>query len=167
MRCVLLSQLAKLSNTTQTYNVVTSMHIVRRWKGFHSLAPLPSTTWIEKPLGLFWLFRPSTKRKTLCYTTTSITVKTVVDKLKHSWATVYEEYCQNAGQKNLPQKKPRRDKSRREISVGSMAHALNNPSYEGYKDRRSLSTFTKHVFQQSTVNSKLLFENRQKITKTS
>ena len=144
------------------------MHIVRRWKGFHSLAPLPSRTWIEKPQGLFWLFRPSTncKRKT-CYTTTSITVKNVVDKVERSWATVYEEYCQNAGQKNLPKKKTLREKSRREISVGSMAHALNSPSYEGCKDRRSLSTFTKHVFQQSTVNSKLLFENRQKITKTS
>ena len=62
-------------------------------------APLHSTTWIEKLLGLFWLFRPSTADITIRYTTSSITFKHVVEKLEQSWATVYTEYCQNRGQK--------------------------------------------------------------------
>ena len=62
-------------------------------------APLRSTTWIEKPLRLFWLFRPSTADITIHYTTSSITFKYVVSKLEQSWATVYAEYCQNRGQK--------------------------------------------------------------------
>ena len=40
-----------------------------------------------KSLGLFWLFRPSTnlkRYKYLGYTTTSITLKHVVDKLEQS-----------------------------------------------------------------------------------
>ena len=35
----------------------------------------------KKPLGLFWLFRPSTAEITKRYTTTSITFKYIVDKL--------------------------------------------------------------------------------------
>ena len=49
---------------------------------------LHSTTWIEKPLGLFWLFRLSTADITIRYTTSSFTFKRV-EKLEQSWATVY------------------------------------------------------------------------------
>ena len=61
-----------------------------------------------KSLGLFWLFRPSTnlkRYKYLGYTTTSITLKHVVDKLEQSWATVYKKYCKNRGQKKSSRKK--------------------------------------------------------------
>ena len=40
---------------------------------------------LEKPLGLLWLFRPSTAHITIRYTTTSITFKhAVVEKLEQS-----------------------------------------------------------------------------------
>ena len=67
----------------------------------------------------------------------------MVEKLEQSLATVYTEYSQNRGQK-----------TREEILVGSMAHTLKSPSYEGYTAGRSLALFTEHVFQQSTENSK-------------
>jgi len=67
--------------------------------------------------------------------------------------TVLKEYCQNGGQKNLPEKNPSREKTRQEIWVGSMAYALESPPYEGYTTGRLLPTITKHVFQQSTENS--------------
>ena len=60
----------------------------------------------KKPLGLIWLFRPSTAEKTMLDTTTFITFKDVVDKLEQSLVTVYTEYCQNRGQKNPPGKRP-------------------------------------------------------------
>ena len=41
-------------------------------------ALLRNTTWMEKPLGLFWLFRPSNADITIHYTTSSITFKYVV-----------------------------------------------------------------------------------------
>ena len=47
-----------------------------------------------------------------------------------------------------------RKKTRQEIWVGSMAHALKSPSYEGYTAGRTLPLFTKQVFQQRTANSK-------------
>ena len=74
-------------------------------------ASLRSTTWIEKPLGLFWLFRPSTADITIRYTTSSITFKHVVEKLEQSWATVYTEYCQNRGQKKPAGKNLSREKN--------------------------------------------------------
>ena len=98
---------------------------------------------LEKPLGLLWLFRPSTAHITIRYTTTSVTFKHLVEKLEQSLATVFTEYSQNRGQK-----------TQQEIWVGSMAHALKSPSYEGYTAGRSLPLFTEHVFQQSTENSK-------------
>ena len=98
---------------------------------------------LEKPLGLLWLFRPSTAHITIRYTTTSVTFKHLVEKLEQSLATVFTEYSQNRGQK-----------TQQEIWVGSMAHVLKSPSYEGYTAGRSLPLFTKHVFQQSTENSK-------------
>ena len=55
--------------------------------------------------------------------------------------------------KNLPEKTPIGKKTQ-EIWVGSVAHALKSPSYEGYTVGRSLLLFTTHVFQQSTENSK-------------
>ena len=66
---------------------------------------------LEKPLGLLWLFRPSTAHITIRYTTTSITFKHVVEKLEQSWATVYTEYCQNRGQKKPAGKNPNRGKN--------------------------------------------------------
>ena len=67
----------------------------------------------------------------------------VIKELVESWVTVYAEYSQNRGQKkparkkkkkkNLPQKK-----TRQEMWVGSMAHALKSPSYEGYTAGRTL-----------------------------
>ena len=40
---------------------------------------------LEKPLGLLWLFRPSTAHITIRYTTTSITFKhAVAEKLEQS-----------------------------------------------------------------------------------
>ena len=74
-------------------------------------APLRSTTWLEKPLGLFWLFRPSTADIAIRYKTSSITFKHVVEKLERSWATVYTEYCQNKGQKKPAGKNPSREKN--------------------------------------------------------
>ena len=45
--------------------------------------------------------------------------------------------------KNLPEKTPiGKQKTRLEIGVGSMAHALKSPSYEGYTAGRSLPLFT-------------------------
>ena len=40
-----------------------------------------------------------------------------------------------------------RKKTRQEIWVGSMAHALKSPSYEGYTAGRTSPLFTKQVFQ--------------------
>ena len=119
-------------------------------------APLRSTTWLEKPLGLFWLFRPSTADITIRYTTSSITFKHAVEKLELSWATVYTECCQNKGQKKTCRKKPIREKNLAGNlgRVGSMAHVLKSPSFEGYTVGRSLPLFTKQVFQQRTANSK-------------
>ena len=74
-------------------------------------APLRSTTWLEKPLGLFWLFRPCTADITIRYTTSSISFKHAVEKLELSWATVYTECCQNKGQKKTCRKKPIREKN--------------------------------------------------------
>ena len=52
-------------------------------------------------------------------------------------------------------KKPQQGKkTRQEIWVGSMAHALKSPPYEGCTAGRTLSLFTKQVFQQRTANSK-------------
>ena len=53
-----------------------------------------------------------------------------------------------------------RKKTRQEIWVGSMAHALKSPSYEGYTAGRSLPLFTKQVFQQRTANSKSFKESQ-------
>ena len=47
-----------------------------------------------------------------------------------------------------------RKKTRQEIWVGSMAHALKSPSYKGYAAERSLPLFTKQVFQERRANSK-------------
>ena len=74
------------------------------------------------------------------------------DKLEQRWTTVHKEYCQNRGQKKPARKNPTREKTRHDIWV--MAHALKSPSYEGYTTGRLLPTITKHVFQQSTINSK-------------
>ena len=93
----------------------------------------------------------------------------MVDKLEQSWATVHKEYCQNRGQKNLPEKKTLVEKQTlQEIWVGSMTHALKSLPYEGYTTKVTAHYFmiTKNVFQQSTVHSKWLFKNKRKITKT-
>ena len=109
---------------------------------------------LEKPLGLLWLFRPSTAHITTRCTTTSITFKHVVEKLEQSWATVYTEYCQNRGQKKPAGKNPNREKNTAGNLGKTQAHALKSPSYEGYTAGRSLPLFTKHVFQQSTESYK-------------
>ena len=70
-------------------------------------------------------------------------------------------------EKTCREKNPTGEKSQQEIWGGSMAHALKSPPYEVCPTGRLLPTITKHVFQQSTVNSKYLFENKRKITKTS
>ena len=57
-------------------------------------------------------------------------------------------------EKTCRKKNPVGRKTRLRIWVESMAHALKNPSYEGYTAGRSLPLFTKHVFQQSIANSK-------------
>ena len=41
----------------------------------------------------------------------------MVDKPEQSWATVHKEYCQNGGQKNLPEKK---NPSRETNSAGNL-----------------------------------------------
>ena len=56
--------------------------------------------------------------------------------------------------KNLPEKTPVGKKTRQGIWVGSMAHALKSPSYEGYTAGRSLPLFTKQAFQKRMANSK-------------
>ena len=66
---------------------------------------MTATSHSKKPLGLFWLFRPSTAEITIRSTTTSVTFKYVVDKLEQSWATFHKEYCQNEGQKKPAGKK--------------------------------------------------------------
>ena len=58
----------------------------------------------RKPLGLLWLFQPSTADITIRKTTTSITFKHVANKLEQNWATVYKEYRQNGGQKKPAEK---------------------------------------------------------------
>ena len=105
----------------------------------------------RKTFRFIWLFRPSTADITIRYTTSSNTFKYVVKKLEQSWATVYSEYSQNRGQKKTCRKK---------TSVGSMAHALKIPSYEGYTAGRSSPLFTKQVFQQRTTNSKQFKETQ-------
>lgn len=47
-----------------------------------------------------------------------------------------------------------------------MTLALKSLSYEGSTALKSLPPFTKHVYQQSTINSKWLFEKKRKQTKT-
>ena len=49
----------------------------------------------------------------------------------------------NRGQKKPAEKNPTREKTRQEIWVGSVAHALKSTSYEGYTAERSLPLFTK------------------------
>ena len=93
----------------------------------------------------------------------------MVDKLEQSWATVHKEYCQNGGQKNLPEKKKTlvEEQTLQEIWVGSMTHAPKSLPYAGYTTKVIAHYFmiTKHVFQKSTVDSKWLFKNKRKITK--
>ena len=78
----------------------------------------------------------------------------MVDELEQSWTTVHKEYCQNRGQKKPAGKNPSREKTQQEIWVESMAHAPKSSSYEGYTTRRLQPAITKHLFQQSMVNSK-------------
>ena len=99
-------------------------------------APPRSTTWIENHWAYFGCFGRAPSNIKIRYTTTSVTFKNVVDKLDQSWATVNREYCQNGGRK-----KPSREKT----GLGSVAHALKSPSYEGC----TVQTY----FQQSTMNS--------------
>ena len=109
----------------------------------------------EKALGLFWLFWPSTAEITIRYTTTSITFKYMVDKLGTELSDSSQRILsERRPEKTCRKKNPNRGKTRQEIWVGSMAHALKSPSYEGYTAGRTLPLFTKQVFQQRTANSK-------------
>ena len=120
---------------------------LKRWK-FHISVPLRSTTWIEKPLGLFWLFRELRRYNNTLYNNfyfiqiCSVRTRT---ELSDSLHRILSE--------QRPEKTCRK-KTRQEIWVGSMAHALKSPSYEGYTAGRTLPLFTKQVFQQRTANSK-------------
>ena len=96
----------------------------------------------EEPLGLFWLFRPSTTEITIRYTTTSITFKYVVDKIEQSWATVHKEYCQNRSQKKPARKKPWWGKN----SAGNLGRIHGSCSEKPIL-RRLLPTVSKLVFQ--------------------
>ena len=73
-------------------------------------------------------------------------------ELSHSSQRIMSE--RRPEKKNLPEKSHSREKTQREIWVGSMDHALKSPSYEGYTTGRLQPTITKHVFQQNKVNSK-------------
>ena len=91
---------------------------------------------LEKPLALFWLFRPSNADVRIRYTTSSITFKTRTE-LSDSLHRILSE--------QRPEKTCREKKPRQEIWVGSMAAALKSPSYEDYTAERSLHLFTKRL----------------------
>ena len=118
-------------------------------------APLGSTTRIEKSLGLFWLFRPSTRRynNTLYNIFYYIQICGVRTRTELS-DSLHRILSEQRPEKTCRKKTSVRKKTRQEIWVGSMAHALKSPSYEGYTAGRTLPLFTKQVFQQRTANSK-------------
>ena len=100
---------------------------------------------LEKPLGLLWLYWPSTVHLTIRYITTSITFKNGGGKTRTELSDRAEQqFTQNTvraeASKNPLEKTPirKKKKTRQEIWVGSIAHALKSPSYEGYTARRSL-----------------------------
>ena len=79
----------------------------------------------------------------------------MVDKLRTELSDSSQRILsERRPEKTCRKKNPSRGKTRQEIWVGSMAHALKSPSYEGYTAGRTLPLFTKQVFQQRTANSK-------------
>ena len=94
-------------------------------------APPRSTQHDEKPLGLFWQFRPSTSNNnnTLYHNLLqdlSIRRKTR-DRAERQFTQLL---LSDGGQKKPARKNPVGEKSRQEIWVGTMAQTLNSPSYE-------------------------------------
>ena len=104
---------------------------------------------LEKPLALFWLFRPSNADVRIRYTTSSITFKTRTE-LSDSLHRILSE--------QRPEKTCRK-KPGQEIWVGSMADALKSPSYEGYTAERSLSLFTKNFRKRKQAKKPLRNSN--------
>ena len=121
----------------------------------------------RKPLGLLWLFQPSTADITIRKTTTSITFKHVANKLEQNWATVYKEYRQNEDQKKPAEKKPSREKNSAGKPGNLVAHTLKSQSYEDYTVRRSLPTCTEHVIPTKHGKFVIIIRKQRKITKTS
>ena len=121
----------------------------------------------RKPLGLLWLFQPSTADITIRKTTTSITFKHVANKLEQNWATVYKEYRQNEDQKKPAEKKPSREKNSAGKPGNLVAHVLKSQSYEDYTVRRSLPTCTEHVIPTKHGKFVIIIRKQRKITKTS
>ena len=71
-------------------------------------APLRSTTWIEKPLGLFWLFWPSTADITIHFTTSYIQicgVRTRTELSNSLHRILSERRPENLPEKNLSKEK--------------------------------------------------------------
>ena len=91
----------------------------------------------EKPLGSLWRFRPNTSNydDTLCYNLIqdqSIRHKTR-DRAERQLKQIL---LSDRGEKKPAGKNPVREKNRQEIWVGTMAQALNSPSYEATEFKR-------------------------------
>ena len=68
-------------------------------------APERSTTWIGKTIRFILAVSAEHRRNNNTWNYNFYYSNIMVDKLEQSLATVYKEYCQNGGQKNLPEKK--------------------------------------------------------------
>ena len=125
------------------------------WRKLNISAPLRSTTWIRKTIRFILAVSAEQRRynNTLC--NVFYYIQTCGGKTRTELSdSLHGILSEQRPEKNLPEKTSVRKKTRQEIWVGSMAHALKSPSYEGYTAGRTLPLFTKQVFQQRTANSK-------------
>ena len=91
----------------------------------------------KKPLGLFWQFRPSTSN----YNDTLYYYLLQDPSIRHKTRERTErQFIQLLLSERRPEKtcrkKPRGEKSRQKIWVGTMAKTLNSPSYEATNFKR-------------------------------
>ena len=110
------------------------------------LAPLCSTTWIKKPLCLFWLFQLSIKRYS---NTVYYKLNTTGTELRDSLQKILSEYW--------PEKTCRKKKT--VYLAGNLGRihgsCSEKPILQRLTQLEGLWThLTKHVYQQSAVNSK-------------
>ena len=96
-------------------------------------APPRSTQHDEKPLGLFWQFRPITSNNNNTLYHNLLQDLSIMRKTRDRAERQFTQLLlSDGGQKKKKKKKknPVGEKSRQEIWVGTMAQTLNSPSYE-------------------------------------